>query len=1474
MEKTKFNIFKRLMALILVLISLTSALPIIANAGDAVFLETLINTDKYTYVANLTRDTKNKNKKYAYKYMNMAYLLGKGCTSDGKLENPSNHTNPNFCFQLNKSYEYSKTDKLKATKNAGDLDNGKAIDMFLLIEGYVKSNDVNTYITDDKNIADRKSAKNKEINKSKARKTASPLSYPGYYTETVTSEQLEYGQEKLTQLVGSLNGILTKVNDGVKFKSVADMVNKSILIRPDSNKNTVYIEPKESTGYTGYFIIYSDLVGASSGSFFEKSAGQANRVLDKTSNVKLSTINSKASNVILDSLGLPRANTNKELYAYVFPLVKDNSDWYIVPKEASMFVYAVPKGFIDIKNGSTVFVDKKFTDKGGETYDYTTQQGDVPWISIHMLSFYANNVYKHENISVSTYTNPESNLFTNIIVGLFNWILDGIRNVLGLASMEELIFNLGVRGSAAFNFGLMSENWWNVVLQYQLVFQAIAWVMLVCGFIKMLIDLNLSSINPQKRQSVYDTVQKFIVVGIGLVILIPCTQFLLECNNTLVELFASQIETSRLNMPNVSNAIVQILVGILWITILLYINFLYIMRSITVALLIASGPFFIATMAFSSNGKSSLFTSWAKELLANIFVQSVHAFVLSFLVQLLAEGTFLETFAIAISIIPITETFRGLIFAGAGSSTSSMATTAAGAMKKMGTSAVKAGIGVAGAVTGAISGGGGDGGGGGSGGGGTGGNGKGGNALNSAVQSGMASKLDKMANKSSAGAKLSDKLGGGKGAKALGGVVDAAGVAGLALAGAAAQMGEVADIVDGLGELALKGDYNAAGKAVESAGKLAGNVASNGIGTGKAASQASKNAKNRNSANVNKPNTTQQSEVGGAAQNMQNGTNASGGQLKTPPVTSTAQVGAVQTKDLSASAGATEAQSAQALKDFREANAKGNAAATNAFVDGRHGTQFSFTDKDGKQQQFFMDDKTQQSIMGTNDNGNAFKATGKDSKIDENIGAKAAGYDKGKAYTDESVGKAAAYQRSEMDISKTSVENRKAGLAIAQEAIKNKTGTSSDVKIQNKDGTTSDGKRFTYHDEKGNEQSFVMSNDAIKEASSSHKAAAEKFDRSISNGATPTVTHGASTYSTATAGDKAEEARAGMAALHGKNMGTYLDENGKTAGSIYEYQGQQIAVSNEQIANAHAATNNSIEKYTQEQMGKTEGAQYQQDIATFMGEMANRNGMKNVVIDLSEANNSGQYTDAAMAASIGRKTGSDTQAGYDTYTIGEGKNAIRVKVPMGMDQATSKGGPTVAQQILKTKGINQIKTSSDGQSLSYAQHVPENKNTMYVATKTAANGGVITQMNTNIGEKGGPQTWTSDGKGGGTMKFENKQAAMTYFQSSGSASMADHIGKMQPNETATSANGVQTFRDNGSDGFEVSFNGSALKDQGMSMAMHSNGKDLLVSSSDNQPKDPFRYDEIKQTKANEGTEETNQNNNGKKDNGEQETEQN
>lgn len=1002
MIKTKNNhFFKRLMAFILVLITLSSALSVTAFAGDSVFMETLLNTDKYTYVANLTSDTKAKSKKYAYKYMNLAYVVGKGCqiydethhelAGSVDLDKFESQQNPNYCFRLEERYEYTKINyrSNKSTEGADTINAanakdgyGTALDLFLLLEGYLQKNMTNVMITDDSKISTAASITHKYISKTKVKNTTSPLSYPGYYTETVTTEQSEYAQETVNLLTSSLNGILTEVNDGNKFKSVSELVNKSILIRPDTLNNVTVI-PQNNTesegdgdhGYRGYVIVYSDLTSVKPGLEYETSTGQANRILSGY-RINNGTYDIPGnSSDFLNALNLPRANAEKQLYAYVFPMNDEGTS--ILVNDGSVFVYAIPKGFTTITgkynvdgNGDGVndpftMINTQFTEKGKD-YDYTTAQEDVPWVNIHMLSMYANTVYKHHNISVTTYIEPDTNLFSKLIAGIFSGILSVIRSVLGLAEIDVLVFNLGVRGSAAYNFGLMSENWWNVVLQYQLIFQAIAWVILVCGFIKTLIDLNLSTINPQKRMSVYETIQKFIVVGIGLVILIPAVQFLLECNNVLVELFASQIETSALNMPSVNNALVQFLVGMMWITILLYINFIYIMRSITIALLIASGPFFISTIAFSQGGKSALFTSWSKELLANIFVQSVHAFILSFLMQLLSSGTFLETFAIAISIIPLTEMFRNLIFAGAGGSTSQMANTAAGAMNRMGTAIGKGVVSAGGAAIGGIFGkdeGGGDGE---KGGGKKGKDGEGkGSTTGRLISNAAQKKLGKMGDGTSHGSKIAKSLANksGKekpnfGMKALGGTVDGLEIAGMMMgAGMAEIAANLPDLQQGMADLALKGDYQGLGKAMDNVttaqGKQLGGVAAGGV---KAAMKKNDVQKASSAVQTNNP-----AQMGQSTVDANSGKTAGGATMQTPKLTGEKEVysrtAATQTTDLS---NASNESKAQAYAHFEAGSNKSvkDALAFNNDGSTTKGKEYSYTytDDEGREKQgsFFV----------------------------------------------------------------------------------------------------------------------------------------------------------------------------------------------------------------------------------------------------------------------------------------------------------------------------------------------------------------------------------------------------------------------------------------------------------------------------------------------------------------------------------------
>jgi len=151
-----------------------------------------------------------------------------------------------------------------------------------------------------------------------------------------------------------------------------------------------------------------------------------------------------------------------------------------------------------------------------------------------------------------------------------------------------------------------------------------------------------------------------------LVIIIPITQLMASLNNSIVEIFATQVDWSdSARIANHGGLIAGIIIEIIYFFIGIYLNFVYLMRSLMIAILIASGPFFVVTMAFSVKGKG-LFDNWFKELVANIYLQGFHAFAFAFVLNVQGATRGIEEIAMAASLIPLTEFFRTMVFGQAG----------------------------------------------------------------------------------------------------------------------------------------------------------------------------------------------------------------------------------------------------------------------------------------------------------------------------------------------------------------------------------------------------------------------------------------------------------------------------------------------------------------------------------------------------------------------------------------------------------------------------------------------------------------------------------------------------------------------------------------------------------------------------------------------------------------------------------------
>ena len=373
-------------------------------------------------------------------------------------------------------------------------------------------------------------------------------------------------------------------------------------------------------------------------------------------------------NAVYSSDGYKEIDEQGNLLAYIFN-ENDGDEAHKAghPSKAdSGVIWAMPKGYLDPETGKQ-FADGK--DPYGVRNDNmpdSEAKGDAVWVTIFSIANYATAQAQYSDVTTEGAGAGDMGWVEETIYKMFYGIYTGLTNALGLQTIEQLIYNGGARSNASYEAGMMSASWWGTVLKYHLIFQIVAWMIIAVAVAKVLIQINFSTINPSLRMSLMETLQKFVIVGFSLALCIPFIRLLATFNNLIVDLFQTQADGGLMGASSFGIAGIIILLGFLGITVVM--NGIYIMRAIMIALLTASAPLFIVSMAFSGPKQKGLFDNWLKEISANIFMQSVHAFSFAFLFDVMGNTNGLFTkLVIYFSLLPIIDSFRQLIFGNAGS---------------------------------------------------------------------------------------------------------------------------------------------------------------------------------------------------------------------------------------------------------------------------------------------------------------------------------------------------------------------------------------------------------------------------------------------------------------------------------------------------------------------------------------------------------------------------------------------------------------------------------------------------------------------------------------------------------------------------------------------------------------------------------------------------------------------------------------
>lgn len=328
-----------------------------------------------------------------------------------------------------------------------------------------------------------------------------------------------------------------------------------------------------------------------------------------------------------------------------------------------------------LTNGSESYEFDYRIEKGykSEVEDYEAlydpeYSGDTEYITWQQVIYQAEYTYKSKGITLAQggeFNKP--NALEVKIVEMFESLLNGLRNMLGLYDINDLVYNDGVRGSGMYYMGTMPNSWLQKSMVFHLIFQSIAWCIITVAIVKMLLMRNLATINPSIRASLIEGLKDLFLTGIFLAFIFFGINSLMSLNMALVKVFGATTPdmNSLSGVNNYTNAFAGVIIQFFYFFIMLYLNFTYIVRGITIAVLIAMAPVFVVSIAFGFKWKR-FFDTWLKELTCNIFLQSFHAFILSFFLAMQTSTRQIELLIILYSLLPLTKFFKELIMGSSG----------------------------------------------------------------------------------------------------------------------------------------------------------------------------------------------------------------------------------------------------------------------------------------------------------------------------------------------------------------------------------------------------------------------------------------------------------------------------------------------------------------------------------------------------------------------------------------------------------------------------------------------------------------------------------------------------------------------------------------------------------------------------------------------------------------------------------------
>lgn len=259
---------------------------------------------------------------------------------------------------------------------------------------------------------------------------------------------------------------------------------------------------------------------------------------------------------------------------------------------------------------------------------------------------------------IDTISDKIVEVFSVLIVGIFDFILEPL---LGIDTLEDLVF--GNTDSADFVWGVFNSTVYNDGFTY---FYNTAWTFALVVFAGLIvvygINVSLKFGTPQGRVEAYQNGFLIFLVGFLIMTIPMFYDILFDLNKVIIQFFNTSHEniiSSEDIEAGIGNAVGRILIELVVVGLAVWANFYYLMRGLTLFILLGLGPIFLVMLINPS--LRGLTTNWMKETISSIFIQSIHAMVYWILTIFTLTTTNIVTTVIAFVVfIPVTIMVRSL----------------------------------------------------------------------------------------------------------------------------------------------------------------------------------------------------------------------------------------------------------------------------------------------------------------------------------------------------------------------------------------------------------------------------------------------------------------------------------------------------------------------------------------------------------------------------------------------------------------------------------------------------------------------------------------------------------------------------------------------------------------------------------------------------------------------------------------------